>query len=78
MADVAGGNLNRIQILTPEGELCLTEIPDRAGLSIQLSQTSVATGVSQVFDSGYRAEDGTCFLWSNEGEKALRVELETE
>lgn len=76
VADVAEADLNRIQILTPEGELYLAEIPRRAGELIRLPDTPAATGVSEIFDWGYRDGDGTCYLWSYDGDKALRVDLE--
>ena len=76
VADVAEADLNRIQILTQEGELYLAEVPDQAGQPIQLPDTPDVYDVSEVFDWGYRSGDGTCFLWNNDATEALRIELE--
>ena len=76
VADVAAGGLNRIQILTPEGELYLAEVPDRPGQPLQLPKTPAAIGVSEIFDEGYRDGDGICFLWNIDATESFRLELE--
>lgn len=76
VADIAASGAGKLQILTPEGELYLASIPDRAGQPIQLPDAPAVSDVSEIFDWGYRTEDGTCFLWNREDDEALPVELE--
>ena len=76
VADAAASGTEKLQILTPEGELYLAEIPDRAGQPIQLPDTPAVSDVSEIFDRGYRNGAGTCFLWNNDATEALRVDLE--
>lgn len=76
VADAAESGAGKLQLLTPEGELYLASIPDRAGQLIQLPDAPAVSDVSEIFDRGYRNGAGTCFLWNSDATEALRVDLE--
>ena len=43
---------------------------------IRLGSYAVTTGVSEIFDEGYRDGDGICFLWNIDATESFRLELE--
>lgn len=76
VSDVSELWYGQLQVLTPEGELYLATVPDQAGQLISLLDEPAAIGVSQVFDGGYRTEDGDWFLWDADTVEAVELDME--